>query len=99
MNYRFDVRPQVIDRQVHGDLGGALSAAFEFAPLHVHDDQVLGVHHALADAGGRTQHPVLIQADGDVAVVGGHPALLPDEAPDLDDILPQIALRFDHWNN
>ena len=68
----------------------------DLVALHVHDDQVVGMHHAFAHARGRGQDALGIQADADVAVVGGHPALLEDQAADLANVLAVLALRLHH---
>ncbi len=40
--------------------------------VHVNDQQVIRLKTSLAQPGRRDQHPVVIQAGGDVAVIGGH---------------------------
>ena len=99
MDHRLNVRTQVIDRHVHGDLGGALQPPGYFVSLVVDDDQIVDAHHALADAGGSGQDPFIIQADRDIAVIGRDPAFLIDELPDVDNILPILPLGFHHANS
>ena len=48
----------------------------------------------LAEARGRTQKAVVIQPGADVAVRGGHKALLPQHPAHLDYFLAQLLLRL-----
>ena len=93
---RADIRPQAVNRGVHGDLRSALFAPFNLLALHVDDNQVVDVQHALAHAGRGGQNAVLIQPNRDIAVVGGDPTFLIHQAADLDDVLPILFLRFHH---
>ena len=72
-------------------------AAGNLVALHIHDDQVVDVHHAFAHTCGRGQYALGIQADGDIAVVGRHPALLEYQLADVDDLLSVFTLRL-HGN-
>ena len=62
----------------------------------VDNDEIVDVHHALADTRGRRENAIAVQPDGDIAIVGGDPALLIDEPADIDNILAQLALAFCH---
>ena len=67
-----------------------------FLPSIVDDDQIVGMHHALAHAGGCRQDALRIQTHRDIAVVGRHPPLLIHQPPDVDNIVPVFLLRLRH---
>src|SRR5215831_15647811 len=96
MNHALDIRPHLVNREVHGDFAGALGAAGDFVALHVDDDEVVAAHHALAYPGGGGEDAFGVQADSDIAVVGGHPALLEHQLADSTDVLAILALSLYH---
>ena len=59
-------------------------------PCHVHRGNVIGLEKALAMHGGRTQDLVFIQANRDIAVVGGCKPLVVDSTPDITYVLFQL---------
>src|SRR5262249_20110541 len=98
MHHGPDIRPHTVNRGVHGDLGSAVFAPLNLVALHIDDDHVVDMHHALAHAGGSGEDAVLIEADRDVSVIGGHPALLVHKPADVDDVLSILLFRFHHRN-
>ena len=91
-----NVGAHAVDGEMHHDLTGALTAAFDFRAFGVDDDEIVRRHHPLADVGGGAEIAVRGQPDAKVAVVGGHPALLIHEPADFADLLAQVALIFGH---
>ena len=75
---------------MHHDLARPLAPAFHLVARHVANDQVVRLHHALADAGGSAEHAILADAVRDVAVVGRDPILGPQVAADFHDVLAQL---------
>jgi hypothetical protein len=93
-----DIGAHFVDRDMHHDLRGPLLASGDLVALHIANDQVVRVHHALADARGRTQQTVLVKPNRDIPVVGGHPAFLIHQPSNFDDIQAQFALGLLHSN-
>ena len=91
-----DVRAHLVNREMHHDLACAFATAGNFTAGHVADDEIFDGHAALADAGGGAQDPVSIEADADVAVVGGDPAFVEHEAANLDDVLAEFVFFLTH---
>ena len=96
MHYGLDIGPHFIHRQMHGDFAGAFRAAGNLVPLHIDNNQIVDVHHPFANARRGRQNPFGVHADGDIAVVGSHPAFLEHQLADADDILAMFALRLHH---
>ena len=86
----------VVNRHVHGDLGRALPVPFHLVAFAIHNDQVLGPHHALAGRRGSAQDVIVVQPDTDVAVVRGDPSFLIDELANVDNVLAKLFERFRH---
>ena len=84
-------RPLLHDRQVEHDLAGPLPPAGELVAFHVHDAQVVGLQEALGGHGGRADHFLLIDAIGNVAVVGGGEALLVQAVADFANLLLDLV--------
>ena len=96
MHHRSYIRTHSVDRGVHGDLAGSLLLALDFVPLHIHDDQIVDMHHSLAYSGRSRQNAPLIQPDRDITVVGGHPTFLENKPANIDDVLPIFLFRLRH---
>lgn len=96
MHYRLDIRAHVIDRGVHGDLTRAFGTTGDLIALAIDDDHVIALHHALADTGGGGKNPLRVQTDGNVAIIGGNPALLKYQLADFTDVLAVFTLSLYH---
>ena len=96
MDHGANVGPHLVDLQMHRDLAGPLQPARYLVALVIDDDQVVHAERALADAGGRGQDALGIQAQADISVVGGYPALLKDQLADLDNVLAVFAFCLYH---
>src|SRR5579884_1362604 len=94
-----DVRPHAVDGEMHGDLRGAAAAALDHVAVQVAHRQVVGAHHAFAHAGWGAKDPIRIQPYGDVAIVGGYPALLENEPSDFNDVGPVLPFGPHHRSN
>jgi len=90
------VGTQFVDFQVHGDLGGAFAPAGNLVAARTHHDQIVGLHHALRDAGRSGEYPFGVEPDADIPIVGGHPPLLEHQPADFDNVLAILALRLHH---
>ncbi len=96
VHHGLDFRPHIVHRQVHQDLAGALAPTLDLVAFHIANDQVVGMHHTLANARGGGQNALRVQADGDVAVVRGDPSFFKNQTANLDDVFAVFALRFHH---
>ncbi len=70
--------------------------AFNLVALEIANNNIRGRHHALADAGAGTQYAAFVQADTDIAVIGGDPPFLIDQLADVEDVLAILLLRVGH---
>ncbi len=86
VDHGVDVGPLPVEEDVHADLGGGGLQPADLPALEVGDDEVLGLEEALGHAGGCGEDAVVVEAAGDVAVVGGDVASLVDAAPGFDDV-------------
>jgi len=96
VDYRAHIRAQAIDQQVHADLAGHVAAAGDALAFPIDDNHVGQTHGALADAGGGDQDTIVVQADGEVAVHGGHEAAGVQHSSVADDLFPVFAF-LGHW--
>ena len=80
------VGPVLVDRQVQQDFAGALARAGELLAVVVDLADVLGLHEALGHHRRRAEDFLVVEPDGDVAVVGGGEALGVNAPADLADL-------------
>ena len=78
VDHRPDQGVLLIDPQVHLGLAGRLADPFQKVPVQVQLDQHLLGHGPFGHAGGGDPEGVFADADGQVAVVGGHQPPLVD---------------------
>jgi hypothetical protein len=62
--------------------------------LKIRDDQIVGGHHAFADAGGRGENTARVEAKRDVAVGGGDVTAVVNPATDGADVAAVFVLGF-----
>ena len=93
-----DVGPVLVDGQVQQDLAGALARAGELLAFVVHLADVLGLHEALGHHRRRAQDLAVVEADGDVAVVGRGEALGVEAPADLADLFFESVYSFMSWS-
>ena len=67
-----NVRAHAIEQQMHAGFGGDLPMAVEVAAFEVHNDEVIRIHHALVEAGGRGEDALGIQTHGEIAFGGNN---------------------------
>jgi len=89
------VRAALVHEQMHGQLGAGVAAAGKFFSVHVGDHKIVGRHHALADRRGRSEHALVVEADGDVAVGGGNEAAGVNPAADGADIAAVLVFGLE----
>src|SRR6476646_882303 len=87
------VRTHAVDREVHHDFARWIVNTAELLAVKVHDHHVFRAHHAFAEAGGRDQHAVWGQTDGEVAVRRGHKAQAMEHLAETSQVAAQLALR------
>ena len=88
------IRPLAVDEQVHRDLAGDFAPATELATMLIDDDQVVGLHHALAHDRGRAQQRAVGHAHGEVAVGCRHHATLMQHFAEAHDVVAVLLYRF-----
>src|SRR5665213_2885656 len=93
---RIDVGTVIVDSHVHGHFGGALARAGDLVAGVVADDQILGTHAALADAGGSGEDAFAVQAHGQVAVIGRDPTAFVHHPARRDDVFAELLLAGGH---
>ena len=91
MHHSLNVRPQPVNQQVHGDFARHVAASFQTAALHVHNDQVRRLHHALAHGRRSGQDTVFVQAHRKIAIHRGHVAPLVQGPAEEDDFAPILT--------
>ena len=84
------VRPALVNQQVHGDLGRHVSPARNFIRIVIADHQVVRLHHAFADGRRCGENAMVIQPEGNIAVVRGDETLPVDPSPDLHNFAAQL---------
>src|SRR5215471_9903669 len=72
MYHPANIRTQLVNQQVHADFAGNVAPSLEPSALQVHNDQVRGLHRALAHGGGRYQYAVLVQANRQIPIHSRH---------------------------
>src|SRR5206468_2759151 len=94
-----NLRPGLIDGQVHEDFAGALALAFKLFAFEVDDTDIIGLEVALADAGRRTQHAVVAHTEGMIAFVASAKALEPDAPADVAHLIFEFPFAdFVSWH-
>src|SRR5215469_1020701 len=63
-----NVRAHAIKQKVHAGFRRSLSLALQLAPFHVHDDKIIGIHHAFVEAGRSGQDAVAIEANRNISL-------------------------------
>ena len=94
MDHGLHVLARVIDGQMHAHLSGGRFLARNPAAVHVADDQFGWVQHALSDTGRRSEDMMRPKTDGNIAVIGGNPAIFIHQAADVDNVLAMLLLGF-----
>ena len=92
MNDAADIRAHAIDQQVHADLAGYLSLAFQLATIHVHHYQIGRRHHAFRHAGGGHQNAVFVQADGKIPIGCGNKTEAVQHRAKPHDVAPGLVI-------
>jgi hypothetical protein len=77
-----NVRAHAIEEEVHTGLGGDSAIALEVVAFHIHDDEIFGRHHALADASGGGKNALGIEAKRNISLTGNNVAALIHPAAD-----------------
>ncbi len=90
VDHGMDVRPVIVDRQVHGHFGGALARACDLIAGGVADNQVLGTHAAFAHAGRGGEDALAVQAHRKVAVIGRDPTAFVHHPARRDDVFAEL---------
>src|SRR4051794_23871919 len=90
------VGTHAIDRRMHHDLARTVPLTFDLLAVQIANDQVFGLHHALADPCRSSENAVGGQPETDVAVVCGDPALLVSQTADFYDLLARILISTRH---
>ena len=86
-----NLRTHAVDEGVHLDFAGDLAMSLELAAVEVDQDEVFGLHHALADARGGGEDHAAVDAGGDIAVHGRHEPLCVQPSAEFHDL---FALCF-----
>ena len=89
-----DVRAAAVNQKVHAELGAGIAAAAQFVALQIGDDEIVGRHHAFADAGGRSENAARVEAKRDVAVGGGDVTTVVNPAADGANVATVFVLGF-----
>ena len=92
--HHFRVVP--IGGEVKQDFAGAFLDTTNLLALVVNDAAVVRLHEALADTGRRTKNLPLVQANGDIAIVGGSEALVIKATADFADLFTQLTFAGGH---
>src|SRR5579864_2354939 len=79
---------------MHAELGTGIAAAAQLVALKVGDDEIVGRHHAFADASGRSENTARVEAERDVAVGGGDVTTVVNPAADGADVAAVFVLGF-----
>ena len=87
-----DVRAAAVNQKMHAEFGAGIAAAAQFLALEIGDDEIVGRHHAFADAGGRSENAARVEAHGDVAVGGGDVTAVVNPAADGADVAAVFVL-------
>jgi hypothetical protein len=61
----------LVDQQVHAEFARGLVLAGDELALQIGNYQIIGCHHAFADAGGSAENVRIIEPNGDIAIRGG----------------------------
>jgi len=87
-----DVRSIPVDDQVHAELRRWFFAVAtgQHRAVERKFDDIFGLHHALANSARRNQEFVIVEPDGDVAIVAGHQKEIVQALPSLADLLAEI---------
>jgi len=96
MHNGVDIGTRGVNRHVHAHLRGACAISGDAVALVVANQEILGVHGSLANTRGGGQDAILIQARGDVAVVGRDPAALVHHLSGVDDFFAELLLTGKH---
>jgi len=99
MHHGPHIRPQRVDRHVHGDFAGALALARQLISSQVAQDDIVELDHSLANGGRGAKDAIVIQLDADVAVVHGHPALFVDHPAHAHEVFAVFLLSLAHANS
>src|SRR4051812_6343084 len=91
-----NIGARAVDGYVHRHFSGALAFTGNTVAAVVANQQIIGVHAALANTGGRGQDAVLIEASRDVAIVGRNPTALIHHATGADYLLTKLLLAVGH---
>ena len=86
----------LVDGRVHQNFASAVSIALDLISIQIADNQVLRIHHPLADASWSRKNPVGAQSDTNVPVVRGDPALLVGQVSELYDLPARILFFAGH---
>jgi len=92
-----NIGTQPVNRQVHRNLGGALTPAFHLISFRINNNQVIRGHPAFADFRGRAEDMPGIEPERDIPVVCRYPTLLVDQPAYFNDLLAQVLFRRLHW--
>src|SRR5262249_8421624 len=95
VDHRLHVGPLLVNRQVQQNLAGPLARAGQLLALVVHLANVLGLHESLGYHRRRAEHFLVVDTDGDVAVVGRREAAVVEPPADLTDVLFQLEFVHD----
>src|SRR5437764_992194 len=87
-----NIGTQAINEQVHANLAGDVSFAFQAVAIVVHDDQVGWFHPALAHVGGSDEEAVFVKADREIPVGGGDKTAAMQQTSKLDDRKTMLSL-------
>ena len=86
--------PAAVNQEMHAELGAGITTAAQLVALEIGDDEIVGRHHAFADAGGRGENATRVEAKRDVAVGGGNVAAVVNPAADGADVAAVFVLGF-----
>src|SRR5208283_2763575 len=67
---RVDIGAHAVKKKMHGGFRRDFAVTLKMRALHIHDDEVLGRHHAFVDTGGSGENALGIQANGEIAFAG-----------------------------
>jgi hypothetical protein len=88
-----NVGAHAIEEEVHSRFGGDLAVTLEVASLHIHDDEILGRHHALVEASGSGEDAVSVEANGNISFAGDDMAAFIHPAADHADVATVLFFR------
>jgi len=89
---RLNIGSHAIEEKMHAGFRRDLTMAVKVTALEVHDNEVIGIHHAFVDTGGSSENALGIETHGEIAFGRNNVAALVKPAANTADV--QTMLFF-----